>query len=142
MLYSISIEVFSESEHLSFEFDEDAHVYKSCSTTYKNEFFVFGGSTSVRSSGGNERQISKVAGCRLQRIGSLDFDLEQGACTGVNDKRIYLCFNSDSRLDGNKCWHAKEPLLTFEKAASSYHGHTKTSIAASDCESTQLLLKV
>ena len=93
----------------------------------------FGG---MNNYGSDTKQISKLSGCRLDRIGTLDFDHYSGACTGVSDTRIYLCFNSDLSSDWKKCRYAKNPLDTFTEAPCSVYDHTQTSIAASDCKST------
>ena len=95
---------------------------------YKNQFYVFGGAITY---GGDRRQISRLEGCSLQRIGTLAFDHHYGACTGVNDERIYLCFDYYS---SKVCRHAENPLDTFTEAASSVYDHRVISIAASKCE--------
>ena len=114
-----------------FEFGETTSVHKSCALAYKNEFFVFGGTSAY---GGDKRQISKISGCRLERIGTLAFDLLMGACTGVQDTRIYLCFDY-TYGDFKKCRFAENPLDPFTAAASSDFCHRGTSIAASDSKS-------
>ena len=117
----------------NFEFGEKTSVTSaSCSMAYKNQFLVFGGT------GDNKRQISKLSGCRLETIGNLDFDHRHGACTGVRDTKIYLCFSSTfySHADFKKCRYAENPLDTFSEAASSTYKHIMTNIAASDCKST------
>ena len=116
----------------NFEFGENTRVYKSCSMTYRNEFLVFGGSEFY---GGESRQISKISGCRLERIGTLDFDHYEAACTGVGDKRIYLCFDYDYGHAIVKCRYAENPLDTFTEARPSIYEHRSISIAASDCKS-------
>ena len=50
-----------------FTFDENTSVWRSCSITFRNHFYIYGGD------GDQERQISRVDGCRL-RIGELPFD--------------------------------------------------------------------
>ena len=111
-----------------FRFGENTSVYLSCSMKYKNQFYVFGGTYGYD---GDRRQISKLEGCSLQRIGTLAFYHYYGACTGVNDQRIYLCFDQDS---SKVCRYAENPLETFTEAASSVYDHSYTSIAASECE--------
>ena len=114
----------------NFEFGENTSIYQSCSMTYRNEFYVFGGETYY---GGDRRQISKLSGCGLERIGTLDFDHYRGACTGVSDTTIYLCF-SNASSDRKRCRYAENPLETFAEAASSFYDHEWTSIAASECK--------
>ena len=117
---------------IDFKFGEKTSVYQSCSITFKNQFLVFGGAK-----GDDRRQISRLSGCDLRRIGTLEFDHQVGACTSVNDEKIYLCFNSNYNApigDRKKCRYANKPLAAFTEAASSKHGHIGTSIAASECE--------
>ena len=127
----VTLCVFGELEKVEkdfvFEFGENTFVYQSCSLTYKNEFFVFGGSDSSR----NPNQISKLSGCRLERIGTLGFNHEFGTCTSVADTRIYLCFNIGP-FDVDKCRYAENPLDTFSEAPPSSFPHKEISIAASD----------
>ena len=63
-------------EDFDFEFGQQTEVDWSCSVTYRGDFYVFGGRWF-------ERQISKLEGCSLTRIGSLDFDFEFGGCASV-----------------------------------------------------------
>ena len=50
---------------------KETEVYKSCSLTYRNRFYIFGGE--------NEKwQISEVTQCELRRIGTLPFRLYKG----------------------------------------------------------------
>ena len=46
-----------------------------------------------------ERQISRLKGYKLKRIGSLDFEHMFGACSVMNEE-IYLCFNTVTTGDG------------------------------------------
>ena len=48
-----------DDRDLDFEIDEEAEVYMSCSLTWENELYVFGGQTKVT-------QILKVTSCRLE----------------------------------------------------------------------------
>ena len=115
-------------ENFYFRLSDKTFIYRSCSITFRNEFYVFGGDTPY---GGEKRQISKLTDCHLQRIGTLSFNHESGTCTDVNDSRIYLCFDVSST---KVCRYAKNPLDTFTQATSSVYSHFATSIAASECE--------
>merc|ERR1711892_844802 len=53
-----------EDRDFNFEVDERSEVYNSCSLTWENELFVFGGYK-------RKTQISKVTSCRLEPIGQL-----------------------------------------------------------------------
>ena len=92
---------------LAFTFAKNTSVSYSCSVTFKNQHYVYGGDPYD----GYERQISRIDGCRLRRIGDLPFDHHFGACTAVNDNRIYLCFQdgSDSSGDKKKCRYTTNP---------------------------------
>ena len=110
-----------------FRYGEDTSVYGSCSLTFRNQLYVFGGESPFK------RQLSKLVGCQLQRVGSLAFDLELGSCASVADSKVYLCFNSFSS-DTKKCRFASDPEASFTAATSSVYEHQQISIAASDCE--------
>ena len=71
---------------------ENTEVYRSCSATLKGELFVFGGNSELNNM---RKQVSKVMGCGLQRIGDLSYDFYQGACGTYHmpDERILLCFS-------------------------------------------------
>ena len=97
-------------------------VYLSCSVTYRGKFYIFGGSEQ------NSRQIIEVKGCSLSRIGTLDFDHYIGACSNVDDRQIYLCFDEK---DTKQCRSAVEPLGTFTKIEQSSYGHSTIRTAAS-----------
>ena len=109
-----------------FRFDEDTAVVSgSCSLTYQNMLYIFGGK------GSNYRQISMLIGCQLRRIGSLDFD-HSGACTTVANARIYLCFNGNNEADFTKCRYANDPLGVFTDITSSVYPHNGSPVAASE----------
>ena len=77
-------------------FDQDTEAYCSCSISWQNQFFVFGGSS-------QRRQISKLIGCELTRVGTLDFDHYRGGCANVADNQLYLCFNIGTSTDSKNC---------------------------------------
>ena len=56
----------------------------SCSVNFQNEMFIFGGMFI-------KDQISKVTGCSMTRIGTLDFDFNGGGCANFEDRSIILC---------------------------------------------------
>ena len=82
-------------------FGESTEVYESCSVTWHGELYIFGGEK-------ENKQITKLNGCTLERIGSLSFDHRLGACAVVNDQDIYLCFNYYSE---KKCRKASQPNI-------------------------------
>ena len=105
-------------------FDEDTEVYDSSSITWRNQFFVFGGTF-------KRRQISKLSGFKLTLVGTLAFDHSYAGCSTVDDDRIYLCFNVHNGGDKRKCRSAAEPLGEFTEIPLSTYPHFLTRIACS-----------
>ena len=83
--------IYKGREDRDFELiiNDDTEVYLSCSVTFKNELFIFGGAQ-------RKQQISKLVKCELKNIGRLGFNHRQAACANVNDDAIYLCFNDSA----------------------------------------------
>ena len=93
-----------------------------------NELFIFGG---LR----EERQISKLTGCSLERVGSLSFDHFYGTCAAVNDNEIYLCFNLNIWGDFKKFRKANDPMGVFEEINPTNYEHVFGRIGASSGKS-------
>ena len=93
--------------------------------TWQNELYIFGGDT-------KKKQISKLTGCELTKIGELDFNHEYGACANVADAKLYLCFNAYKSGDYNRCRVATSPTGVFEEIDRSNFDHRWTRIAASE----------
>ena len=114
----------------SFSFDFDTEVDESCSLVFKNEMYVFGGSLSLS---GKTKQISKVSGCKLVRIGKLDFDLNHGACTVIQKSKVMLCFDltkNGGKDEGKVCRVSNSPTELFSRVSDSNYYHYLTSIAS------------
>ena len=109
-------------EDFDFEFGHKTEVDFGCSVTYRGDFYVFGGSDL-------DRQISKLEGCSLKRIGDLDFDFQVGGCAAVNEESIYLCFR---RYDYKRCFVGIDPVGTFHNLTESQFNHARTRVAAND----------
>ena len=105
-----------------FDFGTATSVHRSCSVTFRNNFYIFGGADSYN------RQVSQLSVNRLERIGTLDFNLYTGACAVINDDQIYLCFDY---YDEKQCRFSSGPLNVFHKIAKSAQQHRLISIAAS-----------
>ena len=79
-----------EIDGLGFEFGENAYADRSCSVTYKDEHYVFGGA--------DFNQISKIDGCQLTRQAEdLPFNFNFGTCgtfTIEEEDIILLCFSN------------------------------------------------
>ena len=71
-----------------------------------------------------------VDDCTLKLVGQLAFNHHFGGCATVDNRLVYLCFNSDWENDKNKCRYSTSPLGEFEKISDSNHKHSFTRIAA------------
>ena len=115
-----------EDRNFYFLMGENAHVSYSCSITFKNEHFVFGGNA-------ERKQISQIVGCELKRVGSLTFDHFYGACTNVANNLIYLCFNV-SPENKKKCRVSSSPSGNFEEINESPNEHAYIRLASNNCK--------
>ena len=122
-----------EDRDFDFDIDEKSEVDHSCSMTWKNELFVFGGKN-------KKTQISKVTSCRLEPIGKLAFDHNFGDCVNVANIKVVLCFSQNS-ADNRKCRTASSPTGKFSQMKLSRYDHAQTRIATDDGEFTKLLTK-
>ena len=75
--------------------------------------YVFGGTKKTQ-------QISIVENCKLTLIGQLKWDMprkklemQKGVCTNVDNKQVFICFNSNDPTTWRKCLKANEPLASF-----------------------------
>ena len=106
-----------------FEYGSNTEAYHSCSLTWRGDFFIFGGID-------EKTQISKLSGCKLERISSLAFHHKQGACSNVNDEWIYLCFNTDDSADYKKCRRSNSPSGTYQSISDSNEDHRRAKIGS------------
>ena len=72
--------------------------------------------------------------CRLRLVGKLEFNFNVGACANVDNRLIYLCFNTSNSDDKKKCRYSTSPLGEFEQISDSNHEHGYTRIAADKCK--------
>ena len=70
-----------------FKHDSNTEARGSCSINWKNQMIIFGGMHETK-------QISRLDGFSLFRIGNLDFDHYYGACSVMKKDFIFLCFDS------------------------------------------------
>ena len=121
-----------EQQELScFERDGNTEAYKSCSLTWQNRFHVFGGDK-------RRRQISRLNGYKLARIGDLAFDHYLGACSVMANQFIFLCFNIYNSND-YKCRRSTGPLETFSEVSLTTHDHRRTQTSCSESKSSCLM---
>ena len=104
----------------TFHFGHQTSVHGSCSLTFRNSLYVFGGI--------DEKQVSQLNGNRLERIGNLDFEFYHGACANLKDKYFYLCFSNDEL---RQCRFSLGATKEFHKFTKSSDRHGEISIAAS-----------
>ena len=134
-----------ETKLSDFSMGDDTSVHGSCSLTWQNDMYIIGGRESY------SRQISRIQRCRLARVGSLDFPLELGGCTGtaldnigflkftrfsepykVARGLITLCF---SEGNSKRCFYTPQsPLGQFYEVEESAYDHKLTRIASSNTE--------
>ena len=117
-----------QDELTCFERDSDTEVYRSCSINWKNRLHIFGGSS-------EKRQISRLNGYKLKRIGSLTFDHYIGACSVMANKFIFLCFGTDNK----QCRRSTGPLFTFSEIPPANYDHHWTQTSCSESESSCLV---
>ena len=116
-----------QKELACFERDDTTEAFQSCSINWNNQLFIFGGRS-------DKRQISQLTGHKLEKVGSLDFDLFNGACSVMNNRLIYLCFNTAESTDYRRCRRATGPLEQFSQVPLSIHDHTSIGTSCSDCK--------
>ena len=93
-----------EQEKLTcFHRDNTTEAHQSCSLSWKNQLFIFGGNK-------ERRQISRLTGHKLERVGDLTFPLYEGACSVMANQFIFLCFHYH---DSKKCRRSAGPLEQF-----------------------------
>ena len=116
------INSFGDQEELDcFAKDWQTDTRFSCSVTWKNQFYVFGGEN-------EPQQISRLIAHKLTKVGSLEFSFSGGACTQMNNKLVFLCFDSK---DKRKCWKSANPLNSYKSIPSSNSDHGYIQISAS-----------
>ena len=108
-----------------FQGDGTTEAFSSCFINWNNQLFIFGGSN-------ERRQISRLTGNKLDRVGTLDFENRSGACSVMANKFIFLCFNFAFSNDKKRCRRSTGPLKQFSKIASSTYDHQNTVTSCSD----------
>ena len=121
--FAYSINPRGSFDQLNFHFEPKTEVYKSCSTHWQNNHYVFGGDN-------EEQQVSVVNGNRLERKATLNFDFQYGACTVLHQIIIVLCFGKSGEFD--VCRKSNNPLDSFTKLPNSNYRYLYTSIASID----------
>ena len=111
-----------------FERDDKTDAYHSCSINWQNQSHIFGGIH-------QKRQIDKLNGYKLERIGDLPFDHGSEACSVMNNQFIYLCFSFDLFDAFKRCRRSTGSWKTFEKITLSNHDHQKARTSCSDSKS-------
>ena len=117
----------TEIKDFYFEIDEESQVLNTCSVTWENELYVFGGQFP------KTKQIKKVTSCRLEVVGELAYGNYFGDCVNFANEKIVFCFNNIVG-DFNKCRMVSSPTGAFTEMARSQHGHALTKIATDNGE--------
>ena len=111
-----------QKELACFEPGDRTEAYRSCSVTWQNQMHIFGGQT-------EKRQISRLSGYKLERIGDLAFDHWLGSCSLMANQFLFLCFDRD---DTKRCRRSTGPLENFSELALSSHEHMVAQTSCSD----------
>ena len=112
-------------EELScFVHDDNTDASSSCSLIWNNHLYIYGGNNF-------NRQISKLNQYRLQRVGDLQFDFNEGACTNMAGRKLFLCFDFD---DSKRCYWSENPLADFQNITLASYAHYRTRISSSECK--------
>ena len=94
-----------QQELTCFELDPMTQAYQSCSVIWNNQLFIFGGKV-------EPRQISQLTGHKLERVGNLTFDHQDGSCSNMANEYIFLCFSYfNIPSDSNVCRRSTGPLV-------------------------------
>ena len=82
------------SKNLEFTMGQNTEAFASCSAQLNGEFYVMGGANF-------QDQISKIDGCKLQRIGDLPFTFYGGTCATYNIpyESIFMCFGNEGHSE-------------------------------------------
>ena len=122
--------VGDQEELTCFERDSWTYAHLSCSVNWNNELYIFGGAEKDASM---RRQVSRLSGHKLERVGLLDFDHAHGACSVMANKHLFLCFNRQKETDWKLCRRSTGPLADFTEETSSifYHPSIRTSCSDS-----------
>ena len=97
-------------------------VFAACSIVWDNEMYIY-----------KKTDISKVASCKLEKVGTLPFRFSYGGCT-VTNNQVFLCF-LDNNEEYDLCRKSNSPLGEFVEVDRSHFVHGLTQIASSDSKS-------
>ena len=122
-----------EQEELTcFERDATTQAYGSCSVIWNNQLVIFGGMNEGFTFNINySRQISRLTGHKLEYVGDLLFDQNQGACSVMANQYIFLCFNLYYK-DYRRCRRSTGPLESFTEVEPSMYAHDYAKTSCSD----------
>ena len=121
-----------EQEELAcFEQNDNTEAYESCSINWENQLYIFGGRN-------ERRQISRLNGYKVERIGTLPFDQWIGGCTVMANQFIFLCFNNNYN-DYKRCRRSTGPLETFSEVPLAQYSHSDVPPSSSESKSSCLI---
>ena len=110
----------------------ETQIYGSCTVSWKNQNFMFGGANKMT-------QISKLEDCKVKYIGKLPFYHRFGTCATLNNELIYLCFSAHQTHAIKVCKVSKLPTGSYNDIATSSFDHAFTKIVNSKSESKYFL---
>ena len=107
-----------------FDAESETQTMQACPLTWANKLYLFGGSKYTR-------QISRLDGYAIERIGNLAFDLFRGGCSAIQSKAtILLCLHLFDQ-DNNRCRKSTGPVDPFIDIPRTNFKHKGALISAS-----------
>merc|ERR1712168_464001 len=81
---------------LDFKLGEGTDLVASCATSFKGNMYIFGGYYI-------NDQVSIINNCALEKVATMPFPLQKGACQARLDDQVLLCF-SDHESDDDQSY--------------------------------------
>ena len=134
--------------------DKKMSLHDSCPINWKNTLHIFGGSGQHNAQDpsyfSDSRQIIRLTGKKLERIGSLTFIHIEGSYSLVGNE-IVLCFNrldpnclssDQTNCDSRRCRKSAGPLEEFSEIKLSNHDHRSIKTSSSESKFTDSIVDV
>ena len=130
----VLIDVHGRTDY-GFDFDMPSTVHGGCSLMHKNKQYYYGGW-----SGDAKKQILELKFCTLKQIGSLDWKMEECACTAVSAVKFFLCFDKSSSKNYKRCYFTTDPMVrSYTEAQESNFNHNACQISSSSGKSKKVI---
>ena len=83
---------------------------------------------------GYNYKISRLNQFRLERVGTLPFEFYAGACTNMDGRKLFLCFDYYHQ---KRCYWSEDPLFDsfqYRSFTLASYRHAATKISSSECK--------